>query len=58
MEELAGDENHLHAQQVQLHVRDILEKEVERYRKGDFTQNYDWLEDFNKDPEHYRIVDD
>ena len=38
--------------------RKILEKEVERYRSGDFKQNYDWLDDFNKDPDQYRIEDD
>ena len=38
--------------------RKILEREVERYRTNCFEQKYDWLEEFNADPEHYRIDDD
>ena len=31
---------------------------MERFRKGDRTQRYDWMEEFNRDPEHYRLEDD
>ena len=38
--------------------RSILEKEVLRCKEHTFEQHYDWLDDFNKDPHHYRLSDD
>ncbi|KNB45874.1 hypothetical protein JH06_0485 [Blastocystis sp. subtype 4] len=37
--------------------RRVLESEVQRYRQGTFKPNYDWLEAYNRDPEHYRVND-
>ena len=38
--------------------RKILEAEVKRFRENALIPNYDWLDDFNKDPNKYRIEDD
>lgn len=37
--------------------RKVLESEVTKYKEGSYHPNYDWLEEYNRDPEHYRLHD-
>lgn len=37
--------------------RRVLESEVTKYKEGSYHPNYDWLEEYNRDPEHYRLHD-